>query len=120
MHYAGSKGVGKTTLIHQFLGIRSANAHPHTQVFTQCYAGSKGVGKTTLIHRFLEREEAAKPTLAMEYTFGRKTNQNLLKVSNTLGLIRLFSMALNSHLSHSLMSSVSRVTLHLVRSNSYH
>ncbi len=54
------------------------------------------MGKTTLIHRFLEREEAAKPTLAMEYTFGRKTNQNLLKVSNPLGLIRLFSMALNS------------------------
>jgi hypothetical protein len=45
-------------------------------------AGSKGVGKTTLIHRFLEREEAAKPTLAMEYTFGRKTNQNLLKVKH--------------------------------------
>jgi hypothetical protein len=54
------------------------------------------VGKTTLIHRFLEREEAAKPTLAMEYTFGRKTNQNLLKVSNPQGLIRLFSMARNS------------------------
>jgi hypothetical protein len=54
------------------------------------------VGKTTLIHRFLEREEAAKPTLAMEYTFGRKTNQNLLKVSIHMGLIRLFSMAMNS------------------------
>jgi hypothetical protein len=51
------------------------------------------VGKTTLIHRFLEREEAAKPTLAMEYTFGRKTNQNLLKVSIILGLIRIFSVA---------------------------
>ena len=45
-----------------------------------CFTGSKMSGKTTLIHRFLEREEAAKPTLAMEYTFGRKTNQNLVKV----------------------------------------
>ena len=42
--------------------------------------GSKGVGKTSLIHRFLERDEAAKQTLALEYTFGRKTNQNLVKV----------------------------------------
>ena len=44
------------------------------------FIGSKGVGKTTLIHRFLEREEAPKQTLALEYTFGRKTNQNLIKV----------------------------------------
>lgn len=43
------------------------------------FLGSKGVGKTTLIHRFLEREEAPKQTLALEYTFGRKTNQNLVK-----------------------------------------
>ena len=28
----------------------------------------------------LEREEAAKPTLALEYTFGRKSNLNLSKV----------------------------------------
>ena len=42
--------------------------------------GSKGAGKTSLIHRFLERDEAAKQTLALEYTFGRKTNQNLVKV----------------------------------------
>ena len=44
--------------------------------------GSKGVGKTSLIHRFLERDEAAKQTLALEYTFGRKTNQNLVKVKD--------------------------------------
>ena len=47
------------------------------------FLGSKGVGKTTLIHRFLERDEAPKQTLALEYTFGRKTNQNLVKVRNT-------------------------------------
>ena len=39
--------------------------------------GSKGVGKTTLIHRFLDSSDAAKATLALEYTFGRKTNNNL-------------------------------------------
>ena len=41
--------------------------------------GSKSVGKTTLIHRFLDSQDAAKPTLALEYTFGRKTNNNLAK-----------------------------------------
>ena len=48
---------------------------------TLLFVGSRNVGKTTLIHRFLERQETPKPTLALEYTFGRKTNQNLAKVS---------------------------------------
>ena len=47
---------------------------------TLLFVGSRSVGKTTLIHRFLERQETPKPTLALEYTFGRKTNQNLAKV----------------------------------------
>ena len=54
---------------------------------TLLFVGSRNVGKTTLIHRFLERQEPPKPTLALEYTFGRKTNQNLAKVlTNTPGL----------------------------------
>ena len=47
---------------------------------TLLFVGSRNVGKTTLIQRFLERQETSKPTLALEYTFGRKTNQNLAKV----------------------------------------
>ena len=46
--------------------------------------GSKNVGKSTLIHRFLETQDSAKPTLALEYTFGRKTNNNLAKVSKII------------------------------------
>ncbi len=64
---SGSKGVGKTTLIHRFLERdEAANAHSHTQVILRilCSAGSKGGGKIhrawyTLIHRFLERETTA-------------------------------------------------------------
>lgn len=41
--------------------------------------GSKGVGKTTLILRMLERSEGAKPTLALEYTYGRRSNASLSK-----------------------------------------
>ncbi|XP_014471078.1 PREDICTED: cytoplasmic dynein 2 light intermediate chain 1 isoform X2 [Dinoponera quadriceps] len=41
--------------------------------------GSKGVGKTTMVYRFLEKEERPKPTIAMDYSFGRKTVKSLVK-----------------------------------------
>ena len=46
--------------------------------------GSKGVGKSTLIQRLLERQEPAKPTLALEYTYGRRSNQSLAKVCEVI------------------------------------
>lgn len=46
---------------------------------TLLLVGNKGVGKSTLIHSVLERQEPPKPTLALEYTYGRRTNQNLTK-----------------------------------------
>ncbi|RLU25809.1 hypothetical protein DMN91_001969 [Ooceraea biroi] len=39
--------------------------------------GSKGVGKTTMVYRFLEKDEKPKPTIAMDYSFGRKTVKSL-------------------------------------------
>ncbi|CAO1362895.1 unnamed protein product [Diamesa tonsa] len=36
--------------------------------------GSKGVGKTTLINNFLDRNEPSRPTLALEYSFARRSN----------------------------------------------
>ncbi|KAI4500953.1 hypothetical protein M0802_004164 [Mischocyttarus mexicanus] len=39
--------------------------------------GSKSVGKTTMINRFLEKDEKPKPTIAMEYSFGRKAGKSL-------------------------------------------
>lgn len=43
--------------------------------------GSKNSGKTSLILRFLDRDEAPKPTTALDYTFGRraKTGHNIGK-----------------------------------------
>ncbi|XP_076749506.1 cytoplasmic dynein 2 light intermediate chain 1 [Xylocopa sonorina] len=41
--------------------------------------GSKGVGKTTIIHRFLEKDDAPKPTIAMDYSFGRKAGKSLTR-----------------------------------------
>ncbi|XP_069118962.1 cytoplasmic dynein 2 light intermediate chain 1-like [Argopecten irradians] len=34
--------------------------------------GGKGAGKTSIVLRFLDRDEASKPTVALEYTFCRK------------------------------------------------
>ncbi|KAK9303328.1 hypothetical protein QLX08_004927 [Tetragonisca angustula] len=41
--------------------------------------GSKRVGKTTMIHRFLEKDETPKPTIAIDYSFGRKAGKSLIK-----------------------------------------
>ncbi|XP_023287859.1 cytoplasmic dynein 2 light intermediate chain 1 [Orussus abietinus] len=41
--------------------------------------GSRGVGKSTMICRFLEKDEPSKPTIAMDYSFGRKTGRSLIK-----------------------------------------
>ncbi|MFH4979434.1 hypothetical protein AB6A40_006143 [Gnathostoma spinigerum] len=35
--------------------------------------GSKNCGKTSLIHRFLDQNDKPKPTVALEYTYGRRT-----------------------------------------------
>ncbi|XP_058454771.1 cytoplasmic dynein 2 light intermediate chain 1 [Malaya genurostris] len=35
--------------------------------------GSKGAGKSTLINKFLDRDDVPRPTLALEYSFGRRT-----------------------------------------------
>ncbi len=43
--------------------------------------GSAGAGKSTLVYRFLDRQEAAKPTLALEYTYARRKNQDNTAVS---------------------------------------
>ncbi|CAL8069515.1 unnamed protein product [Calicophoron daubneyi] len=43
---------------------------------TLLFIGSKNGGKTTIIHRFLERDDRVKPTLALDYTFGRKSAIN--------------------------------------------
>ncbi|KAF7996327.1 hypothetical protein HCN44_001959 [Aphidius gifuensis] len=59
--------------------------------------GSKGVGKTTMAYRFLEKEEIPKPTIAMDYSFGRKAGKSLVK-----DVIHIWEVG---HLSSSLISA---------------
>ncbi|XP_034243339.1 cytoplasmic dynein 2 light intermediate chain 1 [Thrips palmi] len=46
---------------------------------TLILCGSKQVGKTTMLNNLLERNLAARPTLALEYSFGRKQNRDGVK-----------------------------------------
>ncbi|KAK2852844.1 hypothetical protein Q7C36_008045 [Tachysurus vachellii] len=47
---------------------------------TVFFIGSKTGGKTTILFRCIDRDEAPKPTLALEYTFGRRARaHNTLK-----------------------------------------
>ena len=71
----GSSGSGT----NEGLGGSSSNPAVNRES-TLVVVGSKDVGKSTLIYRLLERQEAAKPTLALEYTYGRKNNQGIQKV----------------------------------------
>ncbi|GLH05592.1 Cytoplasmic dynein 2 light intermediate chain 1 [Gryllus bimaculatus] len=61
--------------IYDGLIIPANQPREHTVLFI----GSKGVGKTSLITRFLDREETPKSTLALEYTYGRKSRKSLVK-----------------------------------------
>uniref|UniRef100_A0A6A7G9N5 Cytoplasmic dynein 2 light intermediate chain 1 n=1 Tax=Hirondellea gigas TaxID=1518452 RepID=A0A6A7G9N5_9CRUS len=51
--------------------------------------GPKGAGKTTLVYRFLDRDETPKPTLALDYTYGRKPG----KVSMVKDVCHLWEIA---------------------------
>lgn len=69
----------------------------HTNERTIILLGSKGVGKTTMIYRFLDKEETPKPTIAMDYSFGRKAGKSLVK-----DVVHVWEVG---HLSSSLISS---------------
>ncbi|XP_031617201.1 cytoplasmic dynein 2 light intermediate chain 1 isoform X2 [Contarinia nasturtii] len=55
-----------------FVQDRTNSAQP-TKERTIFVLGSKGVGKTSIINNFLDRSETIKPTLALEYSFGRRS-----------------------------------------------
>lgn len=46
---------------------------PNSDESSIFFLGSKNSGKTSIILRFLDRDEAPKPTTALDYTFGRRT-----------------------------------------------
>uniref|UniRef100_A0A182R7R5 Cytoplasmic dynein 2 light intermediate chain 1 n=1 Tax=Anopheles funestus TaxID=62324 RepID=A0A182R7R5_ANOFN len=81
--------------------------------------GSKGVGKSTLINRFLDRDDVPRPTLALEYSFGRKTASGQGAQKNICNVWELGSLANSSQLiemplrSHGLQTFSSIIMLDL-------
>ncbi|XP_052870775.1 cytoplasmic dynein 2 light intermediate chain 1-like [Anopheles cruzii] len=68
--------------------------------------GSKGVGKSTLINRFLDRDDMPRPTLALEYSFGRRTASgqgaqksicNVWELGSLANSSQLIEMPIRSH-----------------------
>ncbi|TGZ65357.1 hypothetical protein CRM22_005903 [Opisthorchis felineus] len=55
---------------HNLKNKKFPNDHEPTLIFV----GNKSAGKSTIIHYFLDREDKPKPTLALDYTFGRKSS----------------------------------------------
>ncbi|XP_053696554.1 cytoplasmic dynein 2 light intermediate chain 1 [Sabethes cyaneus] len=60
--------------------------------------GSKGAGKSTLINKFLDRDDSTRPTLALEYSFGRKTAAGQGAQKNVCNVWELGSLANSSQL----------------------
>ncbi|KAM7353296.1 cytoplasmic dynein 2 light intermediate chain 1 isoform 2-T3 [Cochliomyia hominivorax] len=65
--------------------------------------GSKGAGKTTAINYFFDREDNPKPTLALEYSYGRRTGHlqkqvlNLWELGSLENSEQLLKVPLKSH-----------------------
>ncbi|XP_014093107.1 cytoplasmic dynein 2 light intermediate chain 1 [Bactrocera oleae] len=65
--------------------------------------GSRGAGKSTALHKFFEREDNPRPTLALEYSYGRRTSGTQKQVLNIweLGALdnaeQLISVPLRTH-----------------------
>ncbi|XP_052898049.1 cytoplasmic dynein 2 light intermediate chain 1 [Anopheles moucheti] len=95
---------------------RLATAPTERTVFV---LGSKGVGKSTLINRFLDRDDVPRPTLALEYSFGRKTASGQGAEKNICNVWELGSLANSSQLiempirSHGLQTFSSIIMLDL-------
>ncbi|XP_052106134.1 cytoplasmic dynein 2 light intermediate chain 1-like [Mytilus californianus] len=77
--------------------------------------GAKNSGKTSIVLRFLDRDEAPKPTVALEYTFGRRAKgHNIAKdvghiweLGGGTWLSKLMDVPLNpSSLSHTAVAIV--------------
>ncbi|XP_004519440.2 cytoplasmic dynein 2 light intermediate chain 1 [Ceratitis capitata] len=65
--------------------------------------GSRGAGKSTALHKFFDRDDNPRPTLALEYSYGRRTSGTQKQVLNVweLGALdnaeQLISVPLQTH-----------------------
>ncbi|XP_050441539.1 cytoplasmic dynein 2 light intermediate chain 1 [Adelges cooleyi] len=67
------------TILDLALTLKNTNFDMKPTERTLLVLGNKNSGKTTLIHRFFDKSEKPKPTLALEYTFARRSGKSLAK-----------------------------------------
>ncbi|KAI8927050.1 hypothetical protein BC831DRAFT_497796 [Entophlyctis helioformis] len=70
--------------------------------------GSKGAGKSSMIMRFLDRDEAPSPSVALEYTFGRRTRG----VNSTKDVTHIWELAGGVFLSDLLDIPITEANIH--------
>uniref|UniRef100_A0A8C4Q6N6 Cytoplasmic dynein 2 light intermediate chain 1 n=1 Tax=Eptatretus burgeri TaxID=7764 RepID=A0A8C4Q6N6_EPTBU len=77
------------------------------------FFGTKNGGKTTVIHQFLDRDEPPRPTVALNYSFARKTRGQVKDIAHVweLGGGTLFSSLLKIPIT---AKTIRRLTLVLV------
>ncbi|KAH6589332.1 hypothetical protein BASA50_002914 [Batrachochytrium salamandrivorans] len=71
--------------------------------------GSKGSGKSSMILRFLDRDETPSPSVALEYTFGRRTRG----VNSVKDITHIWELAGGVCLSDLLDISVTEANIHV-------
>uniref|UniRef100_A0A1A9W022 Cytoplasmic dynein 2 light intermediate chain 1 n=1 Tax=Glossina brevipalpis TaxID=37001 RepID=A0A1A9W022_9MUSC len=54
--------------------------------------GSRGVGKSTVINKFLDREENLRPTLALQFSFGRRSRSTEYEQKQVLNIWEVGSL----------------------------
>ncbi|XP_030371564.1 cytoplasmic dynein 2 light intermediate chain 1 [Scaptodrosophila lebanonensis] len=73
--------------------LRQLEASSAPKERTLFVLGSKGVGKSTAINKFFDREDhAARPTLALEYSYGRRMGSGKMGSSQVLNVWELGSL----------------------------
>lgn len=59
-------------------GLKNYENLLQPSVSTMVVIGAAKAGKTTLINTFLDKQEAAKSSLPVEYTYARRTNKHMV------------------------------------------
>ncbi|XP_067625190.1 cytoplasmic dynein 2 light intermediate chain 1 [Eurosta solidaginis] len=83
--------------------LRNSQTESGPKEHTVFVLGSRGAGKSTALHKFFEREDNPRPTLALEYSYGRRTSGTQKQVLNVweLGALdnaeQLISVPLKMH-----------------------
>ncbi|KAL5036476.1 hypothetical protein BDV3_005158 [Batrachochytrium dendrobatidis] len=98
------------TLIKESKDHDKKNSEGNATLETTIYVvGSKGSGKSSMILGFLDRDETPSPSVALEYTFGRRTRG----VNSTKDVVHIWELAGGIYLSDLLEIPITESNIHV-------